>query len=650
MVGQLHAAYAASGYVTQFTSQTRSWAEVIPALQRQLADLSARKPESRDWTVILEFPLYRLRKRIDAVVLARATIVVMEFKAGAERFASADKRQVEEYALDLRDFHEGSRNRLLIPILIATDADQAPELITGEMPVWPVSSSDVSQLPEVLYKLPTNHNPPIVAEDWLRSPYRPVPTVIQAATTIFADAEIPEMLQAGATNLKDAATRIIELVVATRAARRHALIFLTGVPRSGKTLAGLRVVHDAIATGQEERGDIVYLSGNTPLVVVLREALARDRHERIAAAGDRQKLDDIRRDVKARIQHINDFLKQYLDDGKAFVPHEHAIVFDEAQRAWDEQQGAKKFSRSASEPSILLELMSRHDDWSACICLVGGGQEINTGEKGVRGWGEALCALPDHLAHRWTVYAPPDVIDGGPSTAGDTIGKLPSAIKVERESRLQLAVPLRSYRSPLLSDWVSAVLRGNAPESREISLRLGDYPIALTRSLEQSRAWLRQATRGERRCGLVASSGARRLRADGLGQLLGATDGAEIANWYLNPEGDIRSSHALEVPANEYACQGLELDFVGVCWGGNLLWDGKRGKWASRRLNGNRWQRVTDEARVRYNLNSYRVLMTRAREGMILWVPEGDSTDSTREPISLNDTAEYLVACGAQLM
>jgi DUF2075 family protein len=650
VVGQLETNYARDGFNTQFSQQTLAWAAVIPLLQNELRLVLSKRPEAREWTILLEFPLYRLRKRLDIVILSEGIVVVIEAKVGESRFRVADQRQVEEYALDLRDFHAGTKGHFLLPVLWCTGADDTKAAYSpGDNTVAPICFIGRQGLGPLLGQLPAPvpTTSRIVGEAWDASEYRPVPNVIQAATSIFAGHDVRSIAQADASNLKDAATRLVQLIVAAREEGRRALLFLTGVPGSGKTLAGLHVVHDAIATGAEQQGDIVYLSGNTPLVTVLREALARDEYGRMRNVSGDKSLQSIRRDVRARIQHINDFLKQSLRAAPGVPPHEHALVFDEAQRAWDEAQGEKKFERNASEPTLLLELLSRHSDWCTCVCLVGGGQEINSGEQGVLGWGEALRKLDRTTAAEWSVHAPADVLRGGPSTGGLTLGQIPPQIDTREEPELQLRVPLRTYRAPALNEWVSHVLDGEPQRAAVTARSLRDYPIVLTRSLEEARHWLRQNGRGQRRYGLVASSGARRLRAEGLGVLLNATDGIEIAQWYLNEPGDIRASYALEVPANEYTCQGLELDFVAVCWGGNLVRDRAKQHWMIRRLNGTRWQTVNDGERRRFISNSYRVLLTRAREGMIIWVPRGDSNDSTREPGALQTTADFLLTCGA---
>ena len=655
IAGTLQQAYAMDGFASQYTRQTKAWVLILPKLQESLKSLLEVRPESSTWSILLEYPLYRLRRRIDIVILARDLIVVVEYKVGAEDFASDDKRQVEEYALDLCDFHARSRSRRILPILWCTEAlpSESDELCDGNdshrMTVAAVVNVGTEGLTTVLARLHlSNEEDEIVPFDWDRSPYRPVPSIIEAATSIFAGHNVRNIANADADNLRCASARLMELIEEAHAQGQRYLIILTGVPGSGKTLAGLDVVHGAIATGIENQGDIVYLSGNTPLVNVLREALARDEYRRSATIGKGRGIGNIRRDVRTRIQHINDFLKEGLRNDADTPPHEHVIVFDEAQRAWDKAQGFDKFERTASEPALLLELMSRHRDWCACVCLIGSGQEINSGEDGVFGWGEALREMSAEIHARWRVFAPSDVflVDCSPNMS--RLGMLPPSISTEIEADLQLIVPQRNFRSPNFSRWVDYVLTGDITAASSEAERCASYPMKVTRSLSEARAWLEDHGRGERRFGLLASSGARRLRADGVGVTLNATSGDEIAQWYLNPRGDIRSSYALEVPANEYTCQGLELDFACICWGGDLLWCEESGPWTMRRLSGTNWQQVRNQDARRFLMNSYRVLMTRAREGLVIWVPRGDGLDETRAPEPLDATATLLIRCGAQ--
>jgi hypothetical protein len=527
VIGTLQTRYAHDGFASQYTQQTKAWERLLPLLRAELVDAIPDRPDLGSWGLLLEYPLYRLRKRIDAVILAGSSIVVLEAKVGETRFSAEDERQVEDYALDLRDFHAGSRGRRLFPVLWCTSArdhegsTQAPTDLVAS-----VKRVGAGELRSLLRKLgATGSEMPLLVEDWDAAAYRPVPTIIQAATSIFAGNDVRAIGRADASNLAASARRIVSIIGQAKSDSRKVVVFLTGVPGAGKTLTGLQVVHDAITSGTEDRGDIVYLSGNTPLVVVLREALVRDRVSRKGASSVRTTLRAERRLVRTRLQHINDFLREYLTGTEAVLPHEHAIVFDEAQRAWDANQGAKKFERHKAEPALLLEIMGRHADWCACVCLVGGGQEINTGEEGIEGWGDALRSLPAVELCRLVVYGPDDVFKGGASTAGLSLGALPSTMASVREPDLCLAVPLRSYRSPAVSDWVAAVLEGDLAAAKGHAQRLAEYPIVLTRSLDRARGWLRHQGRGDRRYGLLASSGARRLRADGLGEILQATDG-----------------------------------------------------------------------------------------------------------------------------
>jgi hypothetical protein len=652
VIGSLETRHSHDGFSSQYTKQTIAWEVFLPLFQAELRSLVAAYPEAASWGILLEYPLYRLRKRIDAVILTADKIIVLEAKVGETTFRPEDERQVVDYALDLRDFHAGSRGHPLIPVLWCTNAPLAPEDTRAQPDIVAnVQRAGADQLRTVLQRFVSSTGQcRLVLEEWDAAPYQPVPTIIQAATSIFAGHDVRAIGRADADNLAVSARRIVEVIAEAKRNCRKAVVFLTGVPGAGKTLAGLQVVHDAVTTGTEDRGDIVYLSGNTPLVEVLREALAQDTVARNRADGKRSSLKEERRLVRTRIQHINDFLKEYLKGTEMVLPHEHAIVFDEAQRAWGARQGAKKFERPKSEPSLLLEIMGRHADWCVCVCLVGGGQEINTGEEGIEGWGQALRALSGAERSQWTVYGPDDVFQGGISTGGPSLGELPSDMASVREPDLRLFVPLRSFRSPAMSEWVTAVLNADLPAAKTQAQLLGEYPILLTRSLERAKAWLRQQGRGERRYGLLASSGARRLRADGLGEILEANPSSAIAQWYLKGRNDIRSSFALEVPANEYACQGLEIDFACVCWGGDLVFAPPKNGWFFRRLSGNAWNKVRSAQVRRFIQNKYRVLLTRAREGLVIWVPQGDASDRTRKPQELKATADFLVAAGAQLL
>lgn len=649
VISRLTTSYAQDGYVSQYTSATLAWALTLPNLRLALQKIVLAACQTATWQLLLEYPLYRLRRRIDVIVISPTSIFVIELKTEADAFLSADKRQAIEYAQDLRDFHLPSKEACLYPILWALGAASSQIINNTELikkGVSPLSLVGQDGLATALLQLsgtdgfPSNEASEVYGRSWDEGAYQPVPSVIEAAVTLFAGHGVREITIAGAKNLNEVAETVLSIIQSTQHGGGHALVFLTGVPGAGKTLAGLNIVHSAANYGLSTKGDVVYLSGNTPLVVVLREALAVDRHAQESKSGREPTMAAARAFTRATIQHINDFLKEYVH-GSSSAPSGHVIVFDEAQRAWDARQGKEKFGRDASEPQLVLETMAKHTDWSVTVCLVGLGQEINDGEEGLAGWAEAVEKLALAQPRQWKVHAPTHVY--GETRSVGTLGRLPESIDCIQNELLHLDVPMRSFRSPQLGEWIEALLQGNFHHAKTLSLAMV-FPLKLARNLEAAKRWLNESTRGQRRMGLLASSGARRLRADGICETLNATDGSAIAHWYLKPPGDIRSSYALEVPANEYTSQGLELDFACLCWGGDLIH--RQGAWMTRRLGGNKWNTVSNVKGSLYVLNSYRVLLSRAREGMVIWVPRGASDDHTRSAEELDGVAECLIASG----
>ncbi len=377
-----------------------------------------------------------------------------------------------------------------------------------------------------------------------------------------------------------------------------------------------------------------FLTGNLPLVHVMREALARDARDQ----GRNIRL--ARQETESAIQPLMGFLRDNL--ARDLPPHEHVIVFDEAQRAWDAAYGRRKFDLAESEAALFLDIMYRHRDWAAIIALVGNGQEINTGEAGLAAWGEALAARP-----QWQVQAPPAVL-----TATDPRQRLFDAAPpgLTTHPALHLDVPVRSIRSAAASPWVDAVLHGDAARAAAIAAAAGGVPFLLTRSLPAMRAALRALARGTRRAGLVCSAGARRLRADGISPNFPHMDANAVAGWFLDRWPDVRASDALELPATQFACQGLELDHVGLCWGNDLIRVAGRSDWRARSFVGTRWQEPRGEAAIAFQINTYRVLLTRARYETVIWVPAGDAEDITRKPAEFDAIADFLLRCGARML
>ena len=650
VLGLLTAASGESGFAELKHRQTKAWQREIEMLRATAASLVAEDNEWSRWTLLLEYPIPRRDSRIDAVLLAADLIFCIEFKTEDKRHTRQTEQQAEDYALDLRDFHAQSRGRCIVPIAVAVKAPAEVPIAKPEdwtdavRPVWRANLSDLASLLSLAFKAESDATAlAIDGAAWDLSAYRPVPTIVEAAEALYAGHNVREIAHshAGAINLTFTSDKLVEIV--ERAQREHLKVacFVTGVPGAGKTLAGLNVVHNP-ALRLAGRPSSVFLSGNGPLVKIVSAAITRDFRRR-------SRLEGAERTVSTFIQNVHSFVREATDKPNE-APPERVVVFDEAQRAWDAAQNAKKTGQEISEPETMLSIMDRHLDWAVLIALVGGGQEIHNGEAGLAEWGRTLR---DKFPH-WRVAVSPKALSGDTSVAGHRLFEDGSngTLSIQPEPALHLDVCLRSFRAQRVSEWVEAVLSGDATQAASIMADISEFPIVLTRSLTTTRVWLREHTRGLRRCGLVASSGAVRLRPHGLELSSGFRQGNRdiYVHWFLAHPPDVRSSNQLEVAASEFECQGLELDWVGVCWGGDFTFDNPAGGWSSRSFSGSRWGEVGKEIDRRYLLNTYRVLLTRAREGLVIWVPPGDSTDLTRPSSWFDATADYLTRCGLPMV
>jgi len=628
----------------------RSWLHQIAILKKACGAMVQKCPDAGQWGLLFEYQMFRLHRRIDAVLLAEDLVIVIEFKIGSNQYDQAGITQVEDYALDLRDFHAATRGKYVIPILCASEAPAKPPqylMFTDEVSNVLLANGEnlASVLLWALNQTPRGGGA-LGIEEWESAAYSPVPNIIDAAEMLYAAHNVEEIHSALAEqqNLTETTDRLIKIIADAQENQRRAICFVTGVPGSGKTLVGLNAVHDP-RFRSDDRPSGAFLSGNTPLVAVLREALARDEKKRTGC-----KKSEADRRTKAQIQLLMRYLDQYLKADPENAPHENVIVFDEAQRAWDAAYGKQKFEREASEPTLFLEIMARHQGWAVIVALVGGGQEINKGEGGLSEWGQALELFAE-LAPTdkgWDIYASPHVLEASAVTAGGVLfpDGLPENQIVYREEALHLPVSIRSHRCEIANAWIEAVLDGNAAQAKTCAQSIDHFPVYMTRSLNDMRSWLDKTTRGRRRCGLVASSDARRLRGYGLGVTLSTQDLSGITNWFLCDKGDVRASYQMEVTATEYACQGLELDRVGLCWGGDMTWDATHSAWVYRKFRGSIWQNVGKEDARKNIKNTYRVLMSRAREAVVIWVPPGEPADLTRLPKQMDETAVYLRECG----
>jgi hypothetical protein len=566
--------------------------------------------------------------------LTPGTIIVLEFKSASGE-SEADRRQVEDYCLELADFHLGSRSRQISPVLVPMAAEnyRRGDSLDPNTRIRSVSVVGTSRLSELLLSLTSDadsEDTAISLQNWLTSPYSPTPSITEAAAHLYAQHDVSEIArsEAEATNLDATLEAVVNIIREAHEHKQKTICFITGVPGAGKTLAGLNAVASPTVAKDD---DAIFLSGNGPLVKVLVEALARDDRDRNGT-----RIGDARRKSGKFVQDIHAYIDHYRERSDA--PHDRVAVFDEAQRAWNAEHSYRKFKRLASEPVTMLHILDRHPDWAVLICLVGGGQEINTGEAGLREWGRAL---ENEFPH-WRIAISPDLLEGTDSVVGQSLfaKSIPKCVKTI--DALHLDVSLRSHRGSRVAEWVEAVLEGRSEKAREISMSLGKFEITFTRSLHVAKQWLGSTTKGERRSGLVASSGARRLRRFGIS----VDVKIDVANWFLDGRDDVRSSYYHELPATEFDIQGLELDRVGLCWDADLRMGGEG--WLYRKFIGSKWQTVHKPALRAYLQNKYRVLLTRAREGMVIWVPSGDPSDPYSLPEFYDSTAEFLLACGVK--
>jgi hypothetical protein len=617
IVGRLAAAQAAQGLLAS-AEQIGAWEAQVTRLRDAIA---ANAGEG--WTIALEYDLIRLGKRIDAVVLTDRAILALEFKT---RDASpAALAEAEDYALDLRDFHAGSRSHPIVPVLVTDAATtplpaQPPLIWHGVVPPVATGGEGFAALIGWVQERCPPPPRPLDGTAWLAAPYRPVPGIVEAATMLYARNGVAEIAaaRADAANLTRTTAAIARAIDTARSDGARMVVFVTGIPGAGKTLCGLNAVF-----GPARQAGAAFLTGNAPLITVLRAALAED-----AVARRECGRAEANRRVAQALQNVHRFLEHHVL-APAEVPHERLIVFDEAQRAWDEAKARlgtrNKPSRlTMSEPAHTLEIMGRHAGWAVIVALIGNGQEINTGEAGLAEWHRVIAA-----SGTWRAVAAEPLVPG----------TTPSWLTQDPD--LHLSVSMRSVRDAQAAAWVEAVLDGDATRARAIATKAGGVPFLLVRDVGSLRATLRRLARGRRRAGLVRAAGAKRLRAEGLGA---EVQGDDIADWFLRRWPDVRASDALEVCATEYACQGLELDVVGLAWGGDFVRAGER--WQARRFAGTAWQR--DTAEEHFVRNTYRVLMTRARYETVLYVPTGDAADATRDPATFDAIAQFLTRCGAE--
>ena len=673
------------------TTTREAWKSEISIMKDVISNFIGK-----DGRIIFEYDIPRLGKRVDVVLLFEGIVFCLEFKVGETKILEGNIDQVLDYALDLKNFHKFSDDRIIAPILIATNYRNSSTDIKMSVyddkiinPLVTGKTGIPTLINEVLKRFP-NESP--VNPNWVISPYAPTPTIIEAAKSLYENHTVEDITRHEADKVSTDRTiaYILDVIQKSKANQEKSICFVTGVPGAGKTLVGLDVAVKQTYQGQDkpiEEEQAVYLSGNGPLVAVLTEALAQDNFKKCKEKGEKMKNTDSRREVSKSIQIIHRYrdnmlakIKNPVENGvleidpekavkyekAGFGEVEHVAIFDEAQRSWTHKRLADYLKRGGtygnklkvpnfplSEAAFLIWSLDQREDWATIICLVGGGQEINTGEAGISEW---IKAINEQFPH-WNVYISPKLTD-----AEYAEGKVNELLKdndnVTYAEDLHLGVSLRSYRAEKLSAFVHALLSFDESAATLYDEIKEKYPIVLTRDMAKARKWLHDKVRGTERTGVLVTKESARFKPLAIHVLPSGDENA--VHWFLDDKSDVRSSNYLEDAATEIQVQGLELDYTCLLWDADMRYE--NGDWHFYRFNGQtRWteQIANTESKQelqKYMLNAYRVLLTRARAGMVICVPEGNHNktvsgfweDSTRLPEFYNGTYEYLKNLGIE--
>jgi len=613
--------------------QRNAWVREINILKGELNNFNKGH-------ILFEYSIPRMGRRVDVIIIYSGIVFVIEFKVGDTEYPKHAIDQALDYAIDLKNFQEGSHIVKLVPILISTNAVESLNeyKLFQDGIFYPLLCNSENIAQNIINISNKYSEQEIIPSEWENSLYKPTPTIIEAAQALYHGHSVKEISRSdsGAINLSKTADAINKIIDKSKKEKTKSICFITGVPGAGKTLAGLNLANERHKFIEEEHA--VFLSGNGPLVEVLQEALARNDVE--YSSEDISKTNALKK-AKSFIQNIHHFRDDALS--VSTPPIEKVVVFDEAQRAWTHKQTSAFMQKkkgvpdfNMSEPEFLISIMDRHKDWAVIVCLIGGGQEINTGEAGLPEW---FSALRNKFSH-WKVFLSTEITDIE-YTRGTDINQIVTGLQHESLPNLHLSTSIRSFRSEKVSNFVKLLLDCDKESAKKVLLQLDEkYPFLITRDLEKAKSWLRKQSRGTERIGLTASSGAYRLKPFGISVQVKI----DAKNWFLNGKDDVRSSFYLEDVATEFDIQGLEIDWSCVGWDADLRFDGNA--WKYRWFRGTSWQKMKDEESIIYLKNAYRVLLTRARQGLIIFIPKGDINDPTRLPEFYDKTYEYLKEIG----
>lgn len=616
--------------------QKNTWKQEINILKRELKGF--------DGKVIFEYTIPRMGKRVDNIVLYNNIVFVLEFKCGSKKYNSSDYDQVYDYALDLKNFHKESFDKLIVPILIATDAPAKDnKSIIKENVMEPLECNSCG-IRKLISSVSNKYNMPEFSYDnWINSEYLPTPTIVEAARALYTGSKVEDITRndAGEGNISNTTDSINKIIEYSKTHNKKSICFVTGVPGAGKTLVGLNLV---IQKADAEKGDhaAVFLSGNFPLVEVLQEALVIDSIKRAKETDPDLKKSDARRKINAFMQIIHKYRDSFINNEN--IPPEHIIIFDEAQRSWNHKKIAKFMKTKKgipnfnySEPEFLISTMDRHKDWAVMVCLIGSGQEINDGEGGLPEWFNALRSK--FLG--WDVYVSDKLKEE--YLINNEWKRMIAGLNVKEIKGLHLSVSLRSFRTPVLSDFIKATLDLDVAAAKQSYEKIKcKYPIKITRDIIKAKNWVKNNSKGSQKYGLLASSGALRLKPDGIF----VKNKIDVCNWFLKNKEDVRSCYALEDVVTEFDVQGLEVDYSIVCWDADFRITDY--KWSYNKFHGSKWMNILKDEDKLYLKNTYRVLLTRARQGMIIFIPKGCDEDITRKTDFYDGTYNYLKNIGIE--
>jgi hypothetical protein len=608
-------------------TQKNAWRVQIEILQKELNNI----PIDR---ILFEYTIPRMGRRIDNVVFYKGVVYLLEFKVGEGNYKNADLKQAEGYALDLKYFQEGSRNCKLVPILICTEAADCQNRVELEGDVCrPLRANAVNLQHVILQAAKEFTEPDIDSISWENSLYNPTPTIIEASQALYANHGVDEITRHDSVGktFTQTSQAIDKIIMESKRDSKKSIIFLTGIPGSGKTLVGLDVA--SRYQNVEDKEHSVYVCGTSALIHVIQEALVRDRYSSLKGTDDEETKQNIRKKVEVLFQIILHYRKSVITEDDP--SHERIVVFDEAQRMWDQHEADKNIQslglppRGKSEPDLFIEHMDKLDDWAVILCLLGGGQEINKGEDGLIEW---LKSIKTNFPH-WNVFGAPEIStkeylgDISADTALDLVNKT-------FIDELHLKTSTRSFKAGNFSIMINHLLARETSQVKEIVKEFNEkddkekYHLLITRDIQTAKDWVKKKVRGNERCGIFTTALSHRLWPEGIVKR-GQREFNELG-WWLDDEDHIDSSLALEIPCTEFFSQGLELDWSIFAWDACLR--PNNSDWDYLRFERSKWKKITKETKRKYLKNAFRVLLTRARQGMIIFVPKGDENDKSRLP------------------